>query len=213
MMTALIFAGGDMPAASARRALRAAQSAELLLCADSGLSHAKALGISPHIIVGDFDSYAGELPGGCEIHRSVPEKDDTDTLMAVKLAIERGCHNIELYGALGGKRFDHTIANIQTMLYAREHGCSLRIFGEQVLALQGAEESPAAYSRSVPGDYFSVFAITEKVRISSLTGVKYPLSDYDMLRSYPIGVSNEITADKAVLSIESGLALVVFSRM
>lgn len=213
MMTAVIFAGGDMPAECARRSRGAAQSAELVLCADSGYRYARELGISPHIIVGDFDSYAGELPEHCEIHRSVPEKDDTDTLLAVKLAIERGCRNIELYGALGGPRFDHAFANIQTMIYAREHGCALRILGGQALALQGCEEGAAEYLRGAQGDYFSVFALTEKVRIRSLTGVKYPLADYDMLRSYPIGVSNEITSDKAVLSIDSGLALVVFSVM
>lgn len=213
MMTAVIFSGGDLPAECARRARSAADRADLTICADSGFCHARGLEVSPHIIVGDFDSYAGELPEDCEIHRSVPEKDDTDTLLAVKIAIERGCNNIELFGALGGSRFDHAFANIQTMIYAREHGCDLRICGKQNLALQGPEEGAAEYYRGAPGDFFSVFALTEKVRIISMTGVKYPLENYDMLRSYPIGVSNEITAEKAVISIENGLALIVFPCM
>ncbi len=181
-----------------------------VICADSGYKHAKKLGLVPDLLVGDFDSYKRKLPKGVEVYRSVPEKDDTDTLMAVKIAIERGYTNIYLYGALGGPRFDHAFANIQTMLYAREHGANLILIGNGTLLLQG--EGEAMYteeSKRWGYKYLSVFAITETVKIKSLRGVKYPLENYEMKSSFPIGVSNEITDGQAFLDIESGLALVI----
>lgn len=180
-----------------------------VICADSGYKHAKKLGLKPDVIVGDFDSYKGKLPGDCEIIRTVPEKDDTDTLMALKIAIERGYDMIYLYGALGGPRFDHAFANIQTMIYAREHGAELILIGDEKVYLQG--EGEGMYPKKQGDKYFSVFAITETVQIKSLRGVKYPLENYEMKRSFPIGVSNEITSEQAILDIESGLALVIQS--
>ena len=149
------------------------------------------------------------LPEDCEIIRTVPEKDDTDTLMALKIAIERGYDLIYLYGALGGPRFDHAFANIQTMIYAREHGANLMLIGDEKVYLQGPGEE--MYPKKHGDKYFSVFAITETVMIKSLRGVKYPLENYGMKRSFPIGVSNEIIEEQAFLDIESGLALVIQS--
>ena len=129
--------------------------------------------------------------------------------MAVKIAIERGCDRIYLYGALGGARFDHAFANLQTMLYAREHGAELILLGNERICLQGT--GTAVYPRSDGDNYFSVFAITEIVRIRSFRGVKYPLEGYEMHPSFPIGVSNEILDEFAFLEIESGIALIIQS--
>ncbi|MDO4864699.1 MAG: thiamine diphosphokinase [Ruminococcus sp.] len=202
-----IFAGGDLGSIGRDRF---AAHEGTIICADCGLRHAEALGLEPDIIVGDFDSYGGELPQNAEVHRSVPEKDDTDTLLAVKIAIERGCELIYLYGALGGARFDHAFANIQTMIYACEHGAEVVLVGSERVYLQGTGER--SYPRTDGDGYFSVFALTETVEIRSLHGVKYPLGGYTMKRSYPIGVSNEITGEAATLAIDSGLALVIQSQ-
>ncbi len=183
----------------------------LIICADSGYKHAKKIGLEPDIILGDFDSYTGKLPKNTEIYRSVPEKDDTDTLMAVKMAIKRGYELIYLYGALGGARFDHAFANIQTMLYAHEHGARLILAGNGYICLQGKGESMYPRTSRYGEKYFSVFALTDTVRIKSLRGVKYPLENYDMKSSYPIGVSNEITDGQAFLDIEYGIAIVMQS--
>lgn len=182
-----------------------------IICADSGYRHAKKIGLEPDIILGDFDSYTGKLPKNTEIYRSVPEKDDTDTLLTVKTAIERGYNQIYLYGALGGARFDHAFANIQTMLYAHEHGASLILVGNEYICLQGKGEAMYPRTPKYGEKYFSVFALTDTVRIKSLRGVKYPLENYNMKPSYPIGVSNEITAAQAFLDIEYGIALVIQS--
>lgn len=182
-----------------------------IICADSGYKHAVKLGLEPDIIVGDFDSYTGRLPENTEIYRTVPEKDDTDTLMAVKIAIERGYDLIYLYGAIGGSRFDHAFANIQTMIYAHEHGVKLICIGDENIYLQGAGEAMYPRGKKYGENYFSVFAVTDTVKIKSLRGVKYPLENYDMKPSFPIGVSNEITEGQAFLDIEYGLALVIQS--
>ena len=184
-----------------------------VICADSGYKHAKRLGIVPDVIVGDFDSYDGELPEGVEVIRTVPEKDDTDTLMAIKKAIAMGYNEISLFGALGGKRFEHTIANIQTMMYARENGCKLGIYGESTLLLQGAEDGEQNYLREDEGTYLSVFAMTESADIEYMRGVKYPLENYRMVQSFPIGVSNEITGTTADIKLKSGVVLIVMTAM
>ena len=203
-----IFAGGDL--GKIDRTWFSAQNG-FIICADSGYNHALNLGLEPDIIIGDFDSYTGRLPENAEIYRTVPEKDDTDTLMAVKIAIERGYMQIYLYGAIGGSRFDHTFANIQTMIYAHEHGANLICIGNETICLQGAGEKMYLRNPEHGEGYFSVFAITDTVRIKSLRGVKYPLESYDMKPSFPIGVSNEITDNQAFLEIEHGLALVIQS--
>ena len=92
----------------------------MILCADSGLRHARALGISPDWVLGDFDS-SSEQPEGESVLRYPPEKDDTDTMLAVKQALSVGAEEIQIYGGLGG-RFDHSIANVQTLRYLSEHG-------------------------------------------------------------------------------------------
>lgn len=204
-----IFAGGKLKGTDFMNPCEIRGNSGLIICADSGLSIAEKVGITPDLIVGDFDSYTGSLPEDIEIYRSVPEKDDTDTLMAVRIAIERGYDEIRLYGGLGA-RFDHSFANIQTLVFAHENGCKMTIYdADNVLTVRGAGEYEFPCKA---GWYFSLFVLTENAFIGELKGVKYPLENYVMSISYPIGVSNEITADKAYLRINSGLVLVIESK-
>lgn len=207
MKRAAIFAAGELGCKVTAEEIRS--RADIVIAADKGLEHLRDAGIEPDIIVGDFDSYTGDIPeNGAEIHRSVPEKDDTDTMLAVRIAIDKGCTDIDLYGALGG-RTDHTIANIQTLRFARDHGCRMRICGGEELMIQGAEEETVTYPRR--SGYFSVFALTDTAEIDFMRGVKYPLEDYTMTAAFPIGVSNEITAESAQLRLSSGLVLIVMT--
>lgn len=209
MSICTIFAGGKISNTDFINPLEIRKNSGLIICADSGLHIAEKIGITPDLIVGDFDSYIGSLPENIEIYRSVPEKDDTDTLMAVKNAIDRGYDEIWLYGGLGA-RFDHSYANIQTLIFAYEKGCKMTIYdSDNILTLRGAGEYEFLHK---PDWYFSLFALTEKADIGELKGVKYPLENYEMRIGYPIGVSNEITADKAFLRINSGLVLVIESK-
>ena len=209
MSICTIFAGGKLSGTDFINPCEIRKNSGLIICADSGLRTAEKVGITPDLIVGDFDSYTGTLPEDVEIYRSVPEKDDTDTLMAVRIAIDRGYDEIRLYGGLGA-RFDHSYANIQTLIFAYENGCKMTIHdSDNLLTVRGAGEYEFPCK---PDWYFSLFALTEKADIGELKGVKYPLENYEMSIAYPIGVSNEITADKAYLSIKSGLVLVIESK-
>ena len=201
-MTSIIFAGGEIHDYSFIDT-----KADLIICADRGIIHAEKLGITPDIITGDFDSYTGKIPPCREVFRSIPEKDDTDTMLALKLALERRSDDIRLYGATGG-RFDHTFANIQALIYAYEHGCKMAIYDEEnIINVQGiGTEKYKKYENW----YFSVFSLTEKLYVKKITGVKYPVEDYIFTQGFPIGVSNEIV-DIAVITIEKGLALIVRS--
>lgn len=203
-----IFAGGDVPIKNDLQQ-KLLKKTDYIICADCGYEHVKKLGLVPDLIVGDFDSYKEELPEGVEVISSVPEKDDTDTLMAVKKAIELGFKNIDLYGALGGGRIEHSIANVQTMIYAFQQGCDLTIRDKSVLKIQSADDGEVSYHDELGELYFSVFALTETVNIDYLRGVKYPLENHCIVQSFPIGVSNEITDGTAKLCINSGLALIV----
>ncbi len=204
MKTCIIFAGGEFSDLCFTDT-----KADLVVCADRGCIYAEKLGIVPDIVTGDLDSYTGELPEYPEIYRSVPEKDDTDTMLALKLAIERNCTDVRLYGGTGG-RFDHTFANVQTLIYAHEHGCNMTIYdSDNIITVQGVgTESYEKYD----GWYFSVFSLTEKLHIEKMTGVKYPVENHIFTQGFPLGVSNEIIADNAVVSVKNGLALIVRSR-
>lgn len=209
MSTCTIFAGGKLNSMNFINPQEIVQNSDFIICADSGLCIAEKVGITPDLIVGDFDSYTGKLPENIEIYRSVPEKDDTDTLMAVRIALDRGYRDIRLYGGLGA-RFDHSYANIQTLIFAHANGSRMTIYdSDNILTVRGAGEYEFPHK---PDWYFSLFALTEKAFIGELKGVKYPLDDYCMCIGYPIGVSNEITADKAYLRINSGLVLVIESK-
>lgn len=205
MSTWHIFAGGVIGDTGFIRIY----SDEKVICADSGLVYAQRLGVEPDIIVGDFDSYNGTIPAGPELHISRPEKDDTDTMLAVKIAIDRGADRIMLYGGLGA-RFDHTMANIQTLVYAYSQGCDMTISdSDNEITVQGRGV------RSYPvreGWYLSVFSLTDSTILDYMRGFRYPLENYELKSSFPLGVSNEITADTAEISVKDGLLLVVRSK-
>lgn len=180
-----------------------------VICADGGYAIAKKLGIKPDVIIGDFDTYTREIQENCEIIKHPAEKDDTDTMLAAKLAINRGYNHITILGALGG-RFDHTIANIQTLRYILKHEAYGEIVGNgNIVLMQGA--GIKVYNR-MKGYYFSVFSYTEECTGVSLTGFKYPLKNGIIKNSFPIGVSNMITGKSGIVSLESGILLIIFSK-
>ncbi len=185
-------------------------AADMIICADRGLNYVQKLGITPNVIVGDFDSFTGTLPDNVEILRSPPEKDDTDTMLAIKTAIVNGAEHIRIYGALGG-RFDHAYANVQALKYIFMKGCTAVLEdSENMITLQNCGECRYPARKDW---YFSVFSFGETLEIESLSGVKYTLGKAKLENSFPLGVSNEFTENEAVLTISAGTALVVYSKM
>ena len=180
-----------------------------VIACDSGYLHAIGAGVWPQLVVGDFDSYGGEIYGRPEIIKAPPEKDDTDTLMAVKEAIARGYTDITILGAMGGCT-DHEYANIQLCSYCAERNVNCRIsdaFQELFVIKDGAANVLRRdYSR------ISVFALDEKVCGVTLKGLKYELDNEVLLREFPRGVSNEFSRDEAYISVDRGMLLIILSK-
>lgn len=176
----------------------------LIICADRGLDHALAAGLVPDIVVGDFDSADSQPPEGVRVVRTVPEKDDTDTILACEVAIDEGCDEIRLYCALGG-RTDHTIANIQTMEMMRRRGVNVTIVveGERIYLAHEREVAIPKFH-----GYVSVFSYGEDCTVSEY-GMKYGLVRYRLDNSYPLGVSNEVAEDVGRIIVHAGTALIV----
>lgn len=184
-----------------------------VLCADGGLYHARKIKVLPDVIIGDFDSYSCDIDSdykiNCRIIKCPPEKDDTDTMMCVKYAISHGADEIFIYGGLSG-RFDHSIANIQTLKYCDERGI-YAVIDDGLNRAFVQHDCRREYKQDI-SSYFSVFSLTESLFVRELSGVKYPLENYRLFSGFPLGVSNEIISERALLDISDGYALVVFSK-
>lgn len=173
-----------------------------ILAADSGYLKSESLGLTPHILVGDFDSIPTEkMPvDGLEIVRVPCEKDETDTMLACNIAVERGCREILIVGGFGG-RCDHELSNIFWLESMLNRGARTAMTdGNGIIRVIRNETVEIARHEG----YFSVFALDSCV--VSLRGCKYPLDRAVLTRSLPYAVSNEITADCAEITIE-GTAL------
>ena len=182
----------------------------LVIACDRGYTYAERCGIVPDLVVSDFDSYAGPVDPAVAIRRLPAEKDDTDTMSAIRAAIERGCTDGLLCCALGG-RLDHTLANLQSLLFAEEHGLRLRIQSPdtEVSVLRGG----SMRIRRREGFSLSVFSLSERCRGVSIRGAKYELDDVELTNAFPIGVSNEWAEDEAAITVREGSLLIVLSRL
>lgn len=177
---------------------------------DGGLAHADGLGIKPDLVVGDFDSCdAGVLAkwqDSCEIVQLPREKDDTDTLFAVKLALEKDFDVFLLLGAMGG-RFDHALGNVSILLYLQGLGKkALLVDDYSVMQIAGSEPLLIEDSCS----YFSVLTVAGEVSGVNIKNAKYPLENASLSSDFQLGISNEVLPGKvAQVSVEHGRMLVV----
>ena len=192
---------------------------DFCIAADAGFGYAQRLGILPDLIVGDFDSAKDAPPevfsGIREIAERDPErivqlevmKDDTDTLKAVKIGLSRGYRKFYLYGALGGSRFDHSLANIQTLTFIKHHGGRGYIMDKDSM-LFIAENETIKFHRGNTG-YLSVFSLSDVSRGVSLRGLLYSMEDGTLSNDFPLGVSNEFIIDEeAEVSVKEGTLLI-----
>src|SRR5260370_4326478 len=127
-MHVIIFAGGSLHEGKAL--YDAIGRGDMIIAADRGAATALQLGYIPSIVVGDFDSLDTLLlrelsERGSQVRKVAVEKDETDTELAMQMAIEQGATSITLLAALGAARFDHTMANI--LLLAGFDGVSIKI--------------------------------------------------------------------------------------
>lgn len=175
-----------------------------IIAADKGLDYAVSAGITPDLAVGDFDSANKPIPSGSELVKFPPIKDDTDALIAAKIALERGFTRMKFLCALGG-RLDHTLANLQMIFRLKRQGIAAELLGDCERAFFLENESLL-----IPkfNGYLSVFAYEQTALLSEI-GVKYPLQNHQITNDFPLGISNEITADAAEITVHSGAVLVL----
>lgn len=183
---------------------------DFVIACDRGYVYCERLGLRPDLIISDFDSYTGPVDSEIPLNRFVSEKDDTDTMLAVRYAVEHGFHELLLCCALGG-RLDHLIANLQSLVYAQKHGLPAVLLSEDTeirTLADGALRIPRREDRSL-----SVFALDGPCRGVCISGAKYPLANAELLPSFPLGVSNTWDGEEAVISVEEGILLIVLSKI
>ena len=172
---------------------------------DSGLRHTEPLGVSPSLIVGDFDSHARP---DTKIETIVlpSEKDDTDTVFAVKEALRRGFSEFLIIGAIG-ERLDHTLGNVSILLHIESHGKKAKIV-DDYSEMEIVSSNPAFIDDSF--SYFSLITISEKAEGVTIVNAKYPLTDAVITNEYQYGVSNEVLPGKtAKVSVKKGKLLLI----
>ncbi len=194
------------------------RSWDLLIAADGGLTSLQRLGLVPDVILGDFDSL-GYIPGEesekgtdrqkdemPETVRLPVEKDDTDMAAACRLAWDRGCRNIRIYGG-SGSRPDHFLANLQLLAgYSCLGGtvtmmtpdCTVYAVTDGMLSFRAEE-----------GTTFSVFSHSDRSDGVTIGGdVKYRIADRTLCNTRALGVSNLMTGKEARISVTKGTLLV-----
>lgn len=221
---ALIVSGGTTdPAQLAAEYEKLKAEKGILIAADSGLEAIRKAGAFckeeclPDYAVGDFDSVTSEtydyfknVESICfERHR--PEKDESDTELAFRIAREAGCTNLTLMGVTG-TRLDHTLSNIHLLLTARKMGLSCMIL-DRHNRIRLAVSGMRLCSAESPFRYVSFLPLSEEVTGLTLTGFQYPLQNYQMVlgKDSSLCVSNELHGE-GMVTFSEGTLLMVESR-
>jgi len=182
---------------------------DFIVFCDSGLKHLKGLGVSPNLIVGDFDSH--ENPNLDVETIVLPcEKDDTDTVYAVKEAIKRGFDEFLLIGVIGG-RLDHTLGNVSILLHLESLGKKGKII-DDYSEMEIVSKEPAFIDDSYA--FFSLLNITGTAKGVTIRNAKYPLDNAEITCEYQYAVSNEVISGKiAEAFVQNGKALLIKDRV
>lgn len=181
---------------------------DYVIAADGGLRHLEAAGIIPDLIIGDFDTL-GYCPDSPNVIRLHPEKDDTDTLAALKEGIREGYTIFRLYCCTGG-RIEHTIANLQLLAFLSGNGMQGFLQDRDTVLTTITDGSLSLPERGQ--GFLSVFCHTEKAQGVFLRGLKYELTDAVLTSTFPIGISNEFIGKESSVSVRKGTLLIVLPK-
>lgn len=211
MSRIVIFANGHLPDVEKARAILGAD--DHIIAADGGTRHALALGLTPNVVIGDLDSMRRDeiedvKAREIQIVLYPRDKNETDLELALNHALELKPDRILVIGALGN-RLDQTLTNLALISGARFSGLDVRLD-------DGVEEAffcrASSEVRGRSGDVVSLIPWLGKVEGVRTENLKWPLQDETLYPERSRGVSNEMTADLAKVSIASGLLLVVHRR-
>ena len=205
-MRAYIFTGGEIFAEYIEERVG---EGDLVISADSGYKNAKLLGAHTNILIGDFDSL-GDIPDDVdEVLQLPPEKDLTDTQLAVDTAIDRGADEIIIVGSTSG-RFDHAMSTLAILEKYWGKRLPMYIVNGQN-RVRFIRDSGFIVVRS-RYKYFSLIAADEKVKGVSIDGAKYPLVNKTLERTHQCAVSNEIVKNAALINVKKGGIYIIESR-
>ncbi len=217
MKTGIILTGGRLDLAFAGLVLEKAD-ASFVIAADAGLEICDRLNIVPTAAVGDFDTLGSSVIDGLKDRPDIitdvhePEKDETDTQLAVDLALRYGCDELIILGATGG-RLDHELSNIHLLKYCLDHGVRAFITDpNNIVSL--IDSKKIFYKDKEFGKYISFIPLTENVRGINLTGFKYTLDHKNITIGNDPGllISNEIAQDTAIAELEDGILICIESK-
>ena len=191
------------------------QPVDLLIAADRGLDTCLLAGVTPDIVLGDYDSTGmrsrlDEMKTmGVFVEVYPAEKDFTDTEAAIRCALDRGADDIALLGATGG-RLDHFLANLDLMLLPLRRGVRCAIVDERNV-IRLLDTGVRLSADEVSGKYISLRPFTQRVTGVTLTGMKYPLRGAVLTKGSTLGISNEMTGSVAEVAFDEGIMILVVS--
>lgn len=214
-MKTLIVGGGTIEDGFAREYIDDWKP-DYVIAADRGMEFCHRMGRIPECMIGDYDSVMPEVydyfrrQSGIEWHSYPPEKDDTDSGLAVELALEKGSSDIHMIG-MTGTRIDHMLGNIQLLHRILEQGVRGRILDShnRIRLVQGTE---TLHKVDAFGSYVSLLPLTGRLEGVTLTGFKYPLTNAVMRSDNTLGISNELADETACIVIRQGIGILIESR-
>ena len=205
-MRAFVFGGGEIfPEYIEERP----EAEDIVVCADSGYKNALKMGVKVDILVGDFDSL-GDIPDGVgEVLQVSAEKNQTDTQLAVDIALERGADEIIIVASTGG-RCDHALSSLSILenLWNKKKPAYI-VNGQN--RVRFIRDSGVIIIRS-QYKYFSVITLDAVAKKVSIEGGKYPLNNAKIERGVQYAISNEITKNAALITVKKGSVYVIESR-
>jgi thiamine pyrophosphokinase len=216
-----VIADGDVPAADALPAglLGAGPDDDgpLVIAADGGLHKAQALGLRPALVVGDGDSLApgvlDELANqGVDVQLHPRAKNQSDTELAIREAVRRGAQDVVVLGALGGLRFDHSLANVLLLSSSDIDAAITLVDGETSVRVVGRHGPERLEIEGAPGDFVSLLPLSDEVTGVTTTGLAFPLEGATLPQGPTLGLSNELVSARGSVSVESGRLAVIHTR-
>ena len=135
------------------------------------------------------------------------KQEDSDMMLAIKDGLAHGQREFHLYGGMGGARSDHTLANMQSLLYLTCHGARGWLYGDRERYTVIRDGSSITFPAKEQG-IMSVFCMGADAEGVSITGAQYPLSDAALSAEFPLGVSNHFIGNPVTVSVRNGSLLI-----
>ena len=186
---------------------------DLVIAADGGFDYLEEIGLRADCVLGDFDSVESyNLPSDCI--RYPKKKDDTDMMLAARLGLDKGYTEFRIYGGLGG-RLDHTLGNIQVLTYLSRQDAMGTLIGD-TYSLRVVTDSVVTFGKDLPenraGNLCSIFSLSDVSVNVTIQGLEYEVEGTTLTNSFPLGISNEFTGRKGIISVQKGTLAVLWQH-